>query len=152
LYEQREFLKLQYLLEKDFLHLDLMRGVLTDTHFTQRGRLGRLITFVSRMQADGKPNDKYPIVGIGVDERTTLCVEANGHGHVLSCIPDGRAWFVMPEKKSEVLREGDPLTIRDVKVVCAGPGSEVDLLKRVVSKAATEMTASVITGDLSTRP
>jgi cyanophycinase len=139
-------------LEEDFLHLDLMRGVLTDTHFRQRGRLGRLITFVSRMQADGKPNDKSTIVGIGVDERTTLCVEANGRAHVLAGIPDGRAWFVMPEKKPEVLQEGDPLTIRDVKVVCAGPDSEIDLLKRVVSKAATEMTVSVITGHLSTRP
>ena len=139
-------------LEKDFLHLDLTRGVLTDTHFTQRARLGRLITFVSRMQADSQPNEKHPVVGIGIDERTTLCVEANGHAHVLSGIPDGRAWFVIPEKNPEVIRAGDPLTIRDVKVVCAGSGSEVDLLKRVVSKAATEMTVSVMNGDLSTSP
>lgn len=144
-------------LENDFLRLDLMKGVLTDSHFTQRGRLGRLITFLSRTSADnklpvGNLDENHRIVGIGIDEKTTLCVEANGMARVLSGLPDGGAWFVMPEKNAEVLRTGEPLTYQNVKVVCAGTGSEIDLVRRKVSKPAKEWSVSIVAGELSSRP
>lgn len=132
--------------ENDFLHFDLMRGVITDTHFTPRNRLGRLITFVARTQAGGID------LGIGVDEKTALCVEPDGTGKVLTTVPEGRAWFVQPTQPAELLREGSPLTFREVKVTTAGPESVVNLKTRVVEKPASASTMSIIAGELISKP
>ena len=67
-------------LERDFLALAPLQGVITDTHFTQRRRLCRLIGFVARIVADGWGE---PVLGIGVDEATALVVGPDGVGSVL---------------------------------------------------------------------
>ncbi len=136
-------------LEDDFLHLDLMRGVITDTHFTPRGRLGRLITFVARIGAEDKVES---LLGIGVDEKTALCVGADGSGQVFTAARDGRAWFVMPQRAPEILAKGKPLTFRDVKVVTAGPHSAVALRKRVITQPLSDAIMSVIAGELAPNP
>lgn len=132
--------------ENDFLHLDLMRGAITDTHFSPRGRLGRLISFVARTQGSGIQ------LGIGVDEKTALCVDADGTGHVFTTVPEGRAWLVMPQQAPEILKEGGPLTYRDLKVIGAGPESVVNLPKRVVEKPVATSTVSIIAGQLTSKP
>ena len=38
-------------IETDFLQLALLKGVITDTHFSERNRLGRLIAFVAQQKA-----------------------------------------------------------------------------------------------------
>lgn len=136
-------------LENNFLHLDLMRGVITDTHFSPRGRLGRLVTFVARIEAENKVEQ---VLGIGVDEKTALCVEASGSARVFATAPEGRAWFVMPQQTPEVLSAGKPLTYREVKVVGADSGSEIDLLKRTIAKPAAQVKVSVAEGILSSIP
>jgi beta-aspartyl-peptidase (threonine type) len=135
--------------ESDFLHLDLMRGVITDTHFSARGRLGRLITFVARHAAE--PGLKR-LLGLGVDEKTALCLESDGSGRVFAAAPDARAWFIMPQRAPEVLAAGKPLTYREVKVIGAGPESAVDLAKRTIAKPAAESTVSVVEGKLASEP
>ncbi len=132
--------------ENDFLHLDLMRGAITDTHFSPRGRLGRLISFVARTQGSGIQ------LGIGVDEKTALCVDADGTGYVFTTVPEGRAWFVMPQQAPEILKEGEPLTYRDLKVIGAGPESVVNLPKRVIEKPVATSTVSIIAGQLTSKP
>lgn len=136
-------------LESDFLHFDLMRGVITDSHFSPRGRLGRLITFVARTSAENKIEH---MLGIGVDEKTALCVESSGMARVFTNAPEGRAWFVMPQQSAEVLTAGEPLTYRDVKVIGVGPAGEVDLLKRKIVKPAAESVVSVVAGKLLAAP
>jgi cyanophycinase len=66
--------------ERDFLALAPLQGVITDTHFTQRRRLCRLIGFVARMVEDGWGE---PVLGVGVDEKTALVVGPDGVGSVL---------------------------------------------------------------------
>jgi len=136
-------------LESDFLHFDLMRGVITDSHFSPRGRLGRLITFVARTSAENKIEH---MLGIGVDEKTALCVESSGMARVFTNATEGRAWFVMPQQSAEVLTAGEPLTYRDVKVIGVGPAGEVDLLKRKIVKPAAESVVSVVAGKLLATP
>jgi cyanophycinase-like exopeptidase len=135
--------------ESGLLHLDLMRGIITDTHFSTRKRLGRLITFVARCAAENKVDR---LLGVGVDERTALCIEAGGTGRVITTAPDGRAWLVFPQQPPEVLAAGKPLTYRDLKVVGAGPESMVDMPRRKVTNPAAEFTASVVAGELVRRP
>ena len=48
----------------DFLRIPVLRGVITDTHFSARDRLGRLVVFMARILVDG---DAKAIHGIGVD-------------------------------------------------------------------------------------
>ncbi len=63
-------------LENDFLNL--MPSVLFDTHFIERGRVGRLIPFMINYKV------KYleEIIGVGIDDRTAICINHDGIGEV----------------------------------------------------------------------
>lgn len=52
--------------------MNLLDGFLLDTHFTQRGRFGRLIGFLANQYLG--QNEKY--TGIGVDDLTALAVDS----------------------------------------------------------------------------
>jgi cyanophycinase len=60
-------------LVRDFLRLPGLECLITDSHFTQRNRMGRLRVFLQRL--DGAC---ATIRGIGLDERTSLLVEPDG--------------------------------------------------------------------------
>lgn len=67
-------------LEKDFLSVAQLAGILTDSHFRDRDRLGRLMAMLAKLAADGAS----AVTGIGIDERTALCIGADGIGHIHS--------------------------------------------------------------------
>lgn len=71
----------------DFLNNPYLSNLITDTHFDNPDRRGRLITFMARMSKD------FGIVpsGVGVDEATAVCVEANGTSKVFGT---GTAFFL----------------------------------------------------------
>lgn len=109
-------------IERDFLHLPLLAGIITDSHFTQRNRLGRLFAFVARAQGlTGKP-----MIGLGIDEDAALMVEADGTARLASPHPDGAAWIV-DGRALRVSPPGTPLTATRVTVTLAGKGSVVTL-------------------------
>lgn len=70
----------------DFLIQPYLGNVITDTHFDNRDRQGRLVTFLARMNQD------YGIVGrgVGVDESTAICIDSDGIGKVFG---SGTAFF-----------------------------------------------------------
>src|SRR5437899_1547225 len=55
-----------------------MNGVLTDTHFRERDRMGRAITFLARSFLEGLGAQK----AICADEGTAFCIENSGVGKV----------------------------------------------------------------------
>jgi cyanophycinase len=67
-------------MDRDFLALPPLARVVTDSHFTQRRRLCRLIGFVARIVEDGW---SAAAVGIGIDEQTAVVVGPDGVGEVL---------------------------------------------------------------------
>ncbi len=137
-------------LERDFLHLDLLRGVITDSHFMPRARMGRSLVFLARLFADDpKRAARDRLVGIGLDEKTALALEADGTGRVFTNGTDGRAWLMLPTQAAEMLQPGRALTLRDVRVIALGPDSRIDLPKRSVERPAAESTVSVVDGKLS---
>ena len=71
----------------DFLDQPYLSNVITDTHFDNPDRRGRLITFLARMNQD------YGVVGrgIGIDESTAVCIESNGTSRVFG---SGTAFFL----------------------------------------------------------
>jgi cyanophycinase len=66
------------LLSPAFVDLPWMGGAINDSHFEERERMGRLLTFMARVGApDLEPSLESP-VGIGIDERTALFIGADG--------------------------------------------------------------------------
>lgn len=132
-------------LETDFLHLPLLDNVITDSHFSARKRLGRLIVFVTRLAAQEK---KSRIYGIGIDENTALCIEANGSARVYSS-SHGRAWLVMPQHAASLLHMGKPLTIADIRIVGLDSHSGLDFKTFAIEQPASSRTGNVSNGELS---
>jgi cyanophycinase-like exopeptidase len=89
----------------DFLSQPYLSNVITDTHFDNPDRRGRLVTFLARMNKD------YGVIGrgIGVDEATAVCIESNGIGRVFG---SGTAFFLSQNGASSTPEEcisGSPL-------------------------------------------
>lgn len=135
-------------MDRDFLTMPYLSNVVTDTHFAKRDRLGRLIVFVARAAQDKGQDD---IVGIGVDEDTALCVEADGRGRVYSLV-DGYAWLVMPRHTADRLSNGEPLEFSSIPVTGVGSGSRLHLDGFRVDNAAFTAMASVVDGELELHP
>lgn len=77
-----------------FLRIPILAGIITDTHFAKRGRMGRLLVFLARLnEPDQKPiAPSAPRVrGIGVEQGTAVLLEPDGRATVAGqCC----AWFV----------------------------------------------------------
>ncbi len=63
-------------LRNDFL--PFLPGFIVDTHFTERGRIGRLLGFM----ANWFVTTGEKLTGIGVDDRTALCIDENNIAYV----------------------------------------------------------------------
>jgi len=112
-------------IETDFLHIERLKGVVTDTHFKERDRLGRLFAFLAKAEAmTGTP--RRSLIGLGVDESAALAVEADGSGRIYATDPGGIAWLVRGGF-AETQAAGKPLSLRRVDVTGIGPGSVVHL-------------------------
>ncbi len=112
-------------IEQDFLHIATLHGVVTDTHFKERDRLGRLFSFVAKAETlTGTPH--RPLVGVGVDESAALAVDGEGNARIFATDPHGSAWVVrggFPETQIA----GKPLQLARVEVTGVGAGSILHL-------------------------
>jgi len=119
-------------LESDFLHCPWLDRTITDTHFSARSRLGRLIAFVARINGADPAADA---VGVGVDEKTALLVDEHGVGR-LAAGSAGAAWLVEVAKTPKPVA-GRPLDVDDVLITRLGNDSSIELAsKRVVKPSA----------------
>lgn len=112
-------------IEGDFLQLSLLKGVVTDTHFKERNRLGRLLAFVAKAQVS-RPAEEPAMIGLGVDESAALAVEPDGSGRIYATEPDGYAWVVDGSSLRNLPARG-PLDAPRIKVTGVGPHSVVHL-------------------------
>jgi len=92
------------LLKGGFVNIPILKNTITDTHYSPRKRHGRHVAFLARMKIDWKINGK----GIGVDEKTSVCIDENG---VASVFGSQSAYFIKAQsKKPEICKEGQKLT------------------------------------------
>lgn len=126
----------------DFLTMPYLAHVVTDTHFSVRDRLGRLIAFVAQRRASGDPQ----AIGLGVDEDGALCVDADGVGRFFTA-SSGYAWLVQPDGAPQV-EPGQPLDYPSVRITTLGPDGEIDLKTMRITRPAFSGTASVQAGRL----
>lgn len=133
-------------IDSGFLHMPRMGGIVTDTHFEERERQGRLLAFLAKVQ-HGTRNDA--IVGLGIDETTTLAVEADGRARIFT-LDGGYAWLFEPTQRAQAA-PGEPLTFRGVSVTGIGTGSSFDLATRKVTNPAFRAVYDVERGVLTRR-
>ena len=99
--------------------LPLLADVIVDTHFSERNRQGRLLTFLSRLRkATGSP-----VRGIGLDERTALLIEPSGAATIIG---DGRVSLIDMSASASRCRRGKPLTVRAQPAAWGDAGDAFD--------------------------
>jgi cyanophycinase len=133
-------------LQKDFLHIALLRNALTDTHFVTRDRLGRSLAFLARIMHDGwSPHPRE----IAVDERSAVLVAPDGSAEIVGA---GKgAYFIQPTASPKVCSPGRPLSFGGIKVYNAPTGSHFDL-RSWKGSGGSEYRLSVVAGNVeSTR-
>lgn len=67
-------------IRRDILDVPWLERTLTDSHFTERQRLGRSLVFMARTITDGWATVAK---GLGIDEDTAVLVEADGSAEVI---------------------------------------------------------------------
>ncbi|WP_159684213.1 GEVED domain-containing protein [Flavobacterium sp. 9R] len=94
----------------DFLSSPYLANVITDTHYDNPDRRGRQTAFLARMWKDlgAGLNAK----GIGVFEKTAVCIDQNGLARVFAPTTASFAYFYQIESNStpETVVSGTPLT------------------------------------------
>jgi cyanophycinase len=129
-------------LSRDFLEEPGMKDIITDSHFSQRERMGRSIAFMSRIIQDGWASS---IHDIGIDETTAVVLGPSGHAKVLG---KGSAYFITLDHKPEVCAYKKPLTVHGVQIlrVHAGPDATFDFNTWSSPSAAKPSQADIIAG------
>ena len=109
-------------LERDMIAVPALTSVITDTHFTQRERMGRMLTFMTRVITDGWATR---VKGIGVDEDAAALVNGDG---VATIVGQGNVSFVKMRAADIVTcAPGEPPQTRFVNVHVVHVGSTFDI-------------------------
>jgi cyanophycinase len=104
-------------LSRDFLRIPLLTGLITDTHFAKRDRMGRLVVFLARILADGWAKQ---VRAIAVEQDAAVLLEPDGQAQVVG---SGPAYFLEAHHAPEVCRRKTPLSFRGVSVHRAPRGA-----------------------------
>jgi cyanophycinase len=101
-----------------------LNGYIVDIHFSERGRMGRLVGAVAQNPS---------VMGIGIDEDTSVFVGAG----CAEVVGNGGVWFVdgMQAHGSNVSdgSAGETLSIADVRVHVLNAGRRFDMVTRQVA-------------------
>lgn len=91
-------------LSKSFMRVPFLENTISDQHYSQREREGRHVTFMARLVKDfGVSQPK----GIGVDEKTAVCVDNEGNAQVFGT---NKAYFIISNTLPETCVPNTPLT------------------------------------------
>jgi cyanophycinase len=108
-------------LVRGFLDIPILKGIVTDTHFVKRNRMGRLLAFLSRIKTLAATQE---IRGIGVEQGAAVLVEPDGRANVIG---KGAVYLVMPIPPVPALSSDRPLAKAAYHVVKISSGSSFDL-------------------------
>jgi cyanophycinase len=137
-------------LERDFLILPHMDGIITDQHLIERDRLGRTLTFMARIVSDGWATESK---AIAIDRETAVLVDADGQATIVANAdhPTPFAYFIRGGTPQTVAAK-TPVTYLNLQVQRAQPGSTFNLLMWT-GTGLTSYTLNVTNGAVtSTQP
>jgi cyanophycinase len=128
-------------LSRDFLRIPVLAGIITDTHFAKRDRMGRLVVFLARILQDGWASQ---VRAIAVEEGAAVLLEPDGYAKIIG---SGPAYFLEAKNSPEVCRRNTPLTFRRIAVhrVPSGGSFEVKDWKGI---GGDDYRLSVLNGEL----
>lgn len=100
----------------------LIKDVIIDQHFAQRGRIGRLLTGIAQ---------NPEVLGIGIDENTGIIVNQSG---IIEVIGEGAVYFIdgstITYTNVSELYADDILSMHNVKLHVLTDKSKFDLVKK----------------------
>jgi len=128
-------------LENDFLQLSYLENIFTDSHFGERNRLGRLISFLARCHTDFA--EPMP-TGLGIDERTALVIDNQGQGTVMG---SGHVYVLKSLSPPEVCESGQTLTHTSLEYWKLSDGDAIQFPGAMVSEPSKPL--SVTDGKLN---
>jgi cyanophycinase len=127
----------------NFFNWNDLQTVITDSHFQQRDRMGRLMAFLARQIRDGKTAAAWGVAG---NEVTSIVVDQNGLATVMG---SGNAYFVYADHPPEVCEPNQPLTFSNFKIWRVAPNQTFNLRNRPTTGFYS---ISVSNGQLSGNP
>lgn len=135
-------------LDRDFLALPMLSGLITDQHLQERDRMGRTVAFLARLVRDGWTAQAR---AVAADRETALHVDpSTGAAEVLTTPdhPTPFVYFLTTPGPPEICEPGIALTYRNVAVYRIGPGNSFDL-RRWRGTGGIAYTLTVEAGALS---
>ena len=114
-------------IDRDFLVLPKLAGIMTDQHLHERDRIGRTVAMLARLVADGWTSQGR---AIAADRETALHVDpATGAAEVYATAKHTTpyVYFMSTPGQPEICKPGVPLTFRNIAVYRIGPGGHFDL-------------------------
>jgi len=97
-------------LDRDFVNLTVLRGLLDDPHFVTRDRMGRDLAFMCHVFLNSwsaTPRD------IAIDEQTALLIDGSGRASVVG---NSTVYFMQAPGAPEVCQSKTPLTYQNISV------------------------------------
>jgi cyanophycinase len=140
-------------------NLPFMDSLITDSHFVARDRMGRLVTFLARLNNDDGLNAgrSTQARGIGINEQTALVVDRSGIGTVLSGADTGNpdptapyVYILTPMDHANVTPK-QPLTYHNIAVHRLTNGDTFDLATWMVGTGGEDYTLDAADGVLTAR-
>lgn len=125
-----------------FLKVPHLGCLITDSHFRERDRMGRLLVFLARMKGAGGCGE---VRGLGISERTAVLLEPDGAASVVGL---GPAYLVRIRKAARVIQPGMPLTHTGFESFRLDPGGKFSL-KRFRADGLKPAKLSVTQGMMS---
>jgi cyanophycinase len=104
-------------LSRDFLRIPLLAGIITDTHFAKRDRMGRLLVFLARILEDGWARQ---VRAIAVEQDAAVLLEPDGNAKVIG---SGPAYFLEAKNSPAVCKRKIPLGFDGITVHRAPAGA-----------------------------
>jgi cyanophycinase len=108
-------------ISREFLRIPILQGIITDTHFVKRDRMGRLLVFMARILEDGWAQK---VRAIAVEEDVSVLVEPDGSAKVAGA---GPAYFLEAKSPPTICKHKTPLTISGITVHRAPKGTQFNI-------------------------
>jgi len=97
-------------LDRDFVSISILQGLIGDPHFVTRDRMGRDLAFMCRIYLNGWSNAPRDIA---IDEKTALLIDAAGNGTVVG---SSTVYFMQAPGAPQVCQPNTPLTYDNISV------------------------------------
>jgi cyanophycinase len=108
-------------LDRDFVSIATVAGLIGDPHFVTRDRMGRDLAFLCRIFLNGWSATPQ---GISIDEQTALLIDGSGNSTVVGV---STVYFLQAPGAPQVCQSKTPLTYQNISVYRIVAGGTFDL-------------------------